>query len=102
LQWVAAWVVLHANGHAPPLAVMAVIATAGTLVNIVANMVPLGLGVAEGGTAALMAALGQPASLGVTMAVARRGVQLLYAAFGLTLLVSAEARPWRRRAPPPA
>ncbi len=102
LQWVAAWVVLHANGHAPPLAVMAVIATAGTLVNIVANLVPLGLGVAEGGTAALMAALGQPASLGVTMAVARRGVQLLYAAFGLTLLVSAEARPWRRRAPPPA
>ncbi|MBK7078700.1 MAG: hypothetical protein IPH44_41195 [Myxococcales bacterium] len=29
------------------------IATAGTLVNIVANLVPLGLGVAEGGTAAL-------------------------------------------------
>ena len=100
LQWVAAWVVLAANGHAPPLEVMAVIATAGTLVNIVANLVPLGLGLAAGGTAALMAALGQPASLGVTMAVARRGVQLLYAAFGLTLLISAEARPWRRRAPP--
>ena len=99
-QWLAAWLVLAANGHAPPLEVMAVIATAGTLVNIVANLVPLGLGVAEGGTAALMAALGQPASLGVTMAVARRGVQLLYAAFGLTLLVSAEARPWRRGAPP--
>lgn len=101
LQWLAAWLVLAANGHAPPLEVMAVIATAGTLVNIVANLVPLGLGVAEGGTAALMAALGQPASLGVTMAVARRGVHLLYAAFGLTLLVSAEARPWRRGAPPP-
>jgi hypothetical protein len=100
-QWVAAWLVLAANGHAPPLAVMAAIATAGTLVNIVANVVPLGLGIAVGGTAALMAALGQPASLGVTMAVARRGVQLLYAAFGLALLVSAEARPWRPRAPPP-
>ena len=99
MQFLAAWVVLYANGHAPSLAVMAAIVTAGTLINIIANLVPLGLGVAEGGTAALMAALGQPASLGVTMAVARRAVQLLYAAFGLTLLISAEARPWRR-APP--
>ena len=101
LQWLAAWLVMYANGHAPPLEVMAAIATAGTLVNIAANVVPLGLGIAEGGTAALVAALGHPASLGVTMAMARRAVQLLYAAIGLTLLVSAEVRPWRRRAPPP-
>lgn len=100
LQWLAAWIVMHANGHAPPLDVMAAVATAGTLINVVANIVPLGLGVTEGGTAALMAALGQPPSLGVTMAVARRAVQLLYAAFGLLLLVQVEAR-WRR-APPRA
>ncbi|MBK9036767.1 MAG: flippase-like domain-containing protein [Myxococcales bacterium] len=100
LQWFAAWLVLYANGHAPPLDVMAALATAGTLVNIVANIVPLGLGVTEGGTAALMVALGQPASLGVTTAVARRVVMVLYSAFGLALLVQAEVRPWRRRAPP--
>ncbi|MEZ4403820.1 MAG: lysylphosphatidylglycerol synthase transmembrane domain-containing protein [Kofleriaceae bacterium] len=99
VQWVAAWLVLAANGHAPSLGVMAALATAGNLINIVANVVPLGLGVTEGGTAALMAALGQPPSLGVTVAVARRAIQLLYAAVGLTLLVSAEARPWRRRPP---
>jgi len=98
LQWLAAWIVMHANGHAPPLEVMAAVATAGTLINIVANVVPLGLGVTEGGTAALMAALGQPPSLGVTMAMARRAVQLLYAAFGLLLLVHVEAR-WRRGPP---
>lgn len=97
LQWLAAWIVLYANGAAPPLDVMAALATAGTVVNIVANIVPLGLGVAEGGTAALMAALGQPASLGVTIALARRAVHLVYAGFGLTLLVTLEAAPWRKR-----
>lgn len=98
LQWLAAWIVMHANGHAPPLEVMAAVATAGTLINVVANVVPLGLGVTEGGTAALMAALGQPPSFGVMMAMARRAVQLLYAAFGLVLLVHVEAR-WRRGPP---
>jgi uncharacterized membrane protein YbhN (UPF0104 family) len=87
---------MNANGQPPPLAVMAAIASAGTLITIVSNLVPLGLGVAEGGTAALMAALGQPPSLGVTIAMARRGVQLLYAAVGLSLAVQAELRPWRR------
>lgn len=96
LQWLAAWIVLHANGAAPPLDVMAALATAGTVVNILANIVPLGLGVAEGGTAALMVALGQPASLGVTITLARRAIQLAYAAFGLSLLALRSMRPWRR------
>lgn len=96
LQWLAAWIVLYANGAAPPLDVMAALATAGTVVNILANIVPLGLGVAEGGTAAMMAALGQPASLGVTIALARRAIHLAYAGFGLALLAARSARPWRR------
>jgi uncharacterized membrane protein YbhN (UPF0104 family) len=100
IQWLTAWIVMAANGHAPTLGVMAAIATAGTLINIVANLVPLGLGVTEGGGAALMAALGQPPSLGVTMAIARRAIQLVYAAFGLLLVLSAHARPWRRSSPP--
>jgi uncharacterized membrane protein YbhN (UPF0104 family) len=84
--WVGAWLVLYANGQPPSLGVMAALASVGTLINVAANLVPLGLGVSEGGTAALMFALGESPALGVTMVVARRVVSLTYAAIGLVVL----------------
>ena len=98
--WVSAWLVLYANGEPPGLGVMAAVASAGPLINLAANIVPLGLGVSEGGTAALMAALGESPTLGVTMVVARRVVFLSYAALGLVVLAADEGRPGAGRRPP--
>ncbi|HVV82083.1 MAG TPA: lysylphosphatidylglycerol synthase transmembrane domain-containing protein, partial [Kofleriaceae bacterium] len=86
LMWVGAWLVLYANGEPPSLGVMAALASAGTLINAASNVVPLGLGVSEGGTAALMAALGGSPTLGVTIVLSRRVVFLAYAAVGLLVL----------------
>lgn len=92
LMWVGAWLVLYANGEPPSVGVMAALATAGTVINFASNLVPLGLGVSEGGTAALMAALGESPALGVTIVVARRVVFLTYAALGLLVMTADEAR----------
>jgi uncharacterized membrane protein YbhN (UPF0104 family) len=90
IVWLSAWLVLYANGEPPSLGVMAAVASAGTLIAAAANVVPLGLGVSEGGTAALMAALGESPTLGVTIVVARRVVFLTYAAVGLLVLAADE------------
>ena len=95
---VGTWLVLYANGEAPSFGVMAALATAGTLINVAANVVPMGLGVSEGGTAALMAALGESPTLGVTIVIARRVVYLTYAALGLTILAADENLPSARAA----
>lgn len=90
LGWGIVWIVMYANGQPPSLGVLATLATAGNLVSIMANVVPMGIGLNEAGTAALMAALGEEASLGVTTVLARRVLQLCYAGLGLTLLASTE------------
>ena len=96
LTWAGTWLVLYASGQPPSIGVMAALATAGTLINAAANVVPLGIGISEGGTAALMAALGESPTLGVTIVVARRVVYLTYAALGL-LVLTADATVPRRR-----
>jgi uncharacterized protein (TIRG00374 family) len=90
LGWVIVWIVMYANGQPPSLGVMATLASAGTLVSIVANVAPMGIGISEAGTGALMAALGEQASLGVTTVLARRVMQICYAVIGLTLIATTE------------
>lgn len=100
LGWAVVWIVMAVNGAAPSLGVMATLASAGTLVSIASNIVPMGIGVNEAGIAALMAALGESPSLGVTTVLARRVIQMVYAALGLTLLASAEAVPHKKKGAP--
>ena len=97
---VGAWLVLYANGDPPGVGVMAALASAGTVITVAANIVPLGLGVSEGGTAVLMAALGESPTLGITMVLARRVVSLTYAALGLIVFAAGEGVPAARHAPP--
>ncbi len=89
--WVIIWIVLDVNGQSPGVGTMAVMASAGTLVSLISNVVPMGIGVSEAGNAALMAALGESAGLGVTTVLARRVIQMCYAAVGLTLMATTEA-----------
>lgn len=93
IVWLSAWLVMYAMGDPPGLGVMAALASAGTVISLASSIVPLGLGVSEGGNAALMAALGEDPALGVTIVVARRVVYLTYAAIGLFVLGADEARP---------
>lgn len=98
------WVVLRSVGYTAGIGTVAAIATAGTLISMLASVVPMGLGISEGSNAALFAALGAPASLGVTMVLGTRVTLLVYAAIGLVLLsassvVGCAARRYQRRHP---
>jgi Lysylphosphatidylglycerol synthase TM region len=86
LSWLSAWVVLAGTGHLVGVGTMAALATAGLVISWSSMIVPMGLGLSDGGTAALFVALGASPSLGVTVVLGQRVTQLLYAAFGLTLL----------------
>lgn len=88
MGWAIVWIVMAVNGHPPGVGVLATLASAGTVVNLVSNIAPMGIGLNEAGTAALMAALGVNASLGVTTVLARRVIQICYAAVGLTLMAT--------------
>lgn len=89
LTLTSAWVVLLSMGHSVGVGTVAAISTAGQLVAVVASLVPLGLGISEAGNAALFAALGQPAALGVAMVLGARITTLVYAAIGLILMGTA-------------
>lgn len=90
MGWVIVWIVMNANGEPPSVGVMATMASAGTVVSLLSNVAPMGIGINEAGTAALMAALGENAGLGVTTVLARRVIQMCYAAVGLVLLATTE------------
>lgn len=96
MGWAIVWIVMSVNGHPPGVGVLATLASAGTLVNLVSNIAPMGIGLNEAGTAALMSALGVNASLGVTTVLARRVIQICYAAVGLTLMAT-EAVPIKHK-----
>jgi uncharacterized membrane protein YbhN (UPF0104 family) len=82
------WVALAATGvHATPDQWAALISV-GALVSLLASPIPLGVGVADGGTAALYAALGLGAGRGVAVALARRMVTIAYAAIGVALALT--------------
>jgi uncharacterized membrane protein YbhN (UPF0104 family) len=95
--WATIWIVMYANGQPPSLGVMATLASAGTVVGLASNLAPMGIGINEAGVAVLMSALGEQASLGVTTVVARRAIQIVYAAIGLALMATTEARRPKRR-----
>ncbi len=88
LTYVNVWVILAATGTVAGVGTMAAMATAGTVISWASTVVPMGLGVSEGGNAALFAALGEGAALGVTVVMTRRVVQLIYAAVGLSLVTT--------------
>jgi uncharacterized membrane protein YbhN (UPF0104 family) len=98
MGYVIVWIVMNANGDPPSVGVMATMASAGTLVSLISNVAPMGIGISEAGTAALMAALGENAGLGVTTVLARRVIQMCYAAVGLVLMATSDdVVPHKRR-----
>lgn len=88
LQRGAVCVTIFATGYTLGVPQLIAILSAGVLLGWISNVVPLGIGVAEGGNFALFAALGAPSSLGVALALAKRVNQIVFAALGFGVLAA--------------
>ncbi len=88
LQRGAVCVTIFATGYSLGIPQLIAILSAGVLLGWLCNIVPLGIGVAEGGNFALFAALGAPPSLGVALALAKRVNQVVFAALGFGVLAA--------------
>ncbi|HEX5059332.1 MAG TPA: hypothetical protein VFV99_08235 [Kofleriaceae bacterium] len=62
--------------------------SAGVVLNWISTIVPMGLGIAEGGNVALFTLIGAPAGLGLALALARRVNQIVFAAIGFFVLAA--------------
>ena len=88
LQRGAIWVTLVAAGFSLSPPQLVAILSAGVLLTWVSALVPMGIGVSEGGNGALFALIGAPTSLGVALAFARRVNQIVFAALGFSVLAA--------------
>ncbi|MGE5185666.1 MAG: lysylphosphatidylglycerol synthase transmembrane domain-containing protein [Acidobacteriota bacterium] len=97
--------ILHAVGEAMTVKFVAAYTAGQFFIYMLASLVPMGLGISEGGYDGLFRALGENPARGVTLAFARRAVTIVYAAVGLFLVTTSEtvkrARQ-RQKAPAPA
>jgi hypothetical protein len=62
--------------------------SAGVVLGWVSTIIPMGLGISEGGNVALFALIGAPTALGVALALARRVNQVVFALLGFSVLTA--------------
>jgi uncharacterized membrane protein YbhN (UPF0104 family) len=62
--------------------------SAGVVLGWISTIIPMGLGISEGGNVALFALIGAPTALGVALALARRVNQVVFALLGFTILAA--------------
>jgi uncharacterized membrane protein YbhN (UPF0104 family) len=84
------FMILHAVGESLTPGFVAAYTVGGFIIYMTSNLVPMGVGISEGGNYALFRALGENPARGVTLVLARRVVQVMYAAIGLVLMVASE------------
>ena len=77
--------IVAAGFHLTPGQLIAVM-SAGVVIGWVSTIVPMGIGISEGGNAALFSLIGAPLSLGVALALARRVNQVVFAGLGFAIL----------------
>jgi hypothetical protein len=94
--------ILHAVGEPITLGFVAAYTVGGFVIYMLSTLVPMGLGISEGGNWELFRALGENPARGVTLVVARRVTLVVYAAIGLVLVAASETvqRARGRRAVP--
>ena len=81
---------LHAMGGAITAAFVAAYTVGGFVIYMLGSLVPMGIGVTEGGNFEMFKLLGADSSAGVSLVEARRTTLLAYAAIGLVLLTASE------------
>jgi hypothetical protein len=82
--------ILHAVGEAITPGFVAAFTVGGFIIYIASSLVPMGVGISEGGNYALFRALGENPARGVTLVLARRVTLIMYAAIGLVLVTASE------------
>jgi uncharacterized protein (TIRG00374 family) len=82
--------ILHAVGESITAGFVAAYTVGGFIIYMLSSLVPMGLGISEGGNWELFRALGENPARGVTLVVARRVTLVVYAAIGLVLLAASE------------
>ena len=85
LNWFSCWLTLVVLGRTVGVCVLIALMSAGVLVSLIGNIVPLGIGLVDGGHAALFVALGLTAPIGIAFSLSRRLVRLLYPLIGIPL-----------------
>jgi uncharacterized protein (TIRG00374 family) len=83
-------VILHAIGESITVAFIAGYTVGGFVVYMLASLVPMGLGISEGGNWWLFRALGENPARGTALVIARRVTLVMYAAIGLVLVTASE------------
>jgi hypothetical protein len=83
-------VLLHAVGQAMSIGFIAAYTVGGFAIYMLSSLVPMGLGIAEGGYYELFGALHYNKAYGVMLVLARRCVLVAYAAIGLVLVTTTE------------
>lgn len=85
-------VILHAIGESITPGFVAALTVGGFVIYMASTLVPMGLGISEGGNYWLFRALGgaPDAARGVALVYARRTTQIVYAAIGLVLVTANE------------
>jgi hypothetical protein len=84
------FMVLHAVGESITPGFVAAFTVGGFIIYMMSSLVPMGVGISEGGNYALFRALGENPARGVTLVLARRVTQIMYAAIGLVLVTASE------------
>ncbi len=82
--------ILNAVGEPITLGFVAAYTVGGFIIYMLSTLVPMGLGVSEGGNFWLFRALGENPARGVTLVVARRVTLVMYAGIGLVLVAASE------------
>jgi hypothetical protein len=77
----------EANSAGPTLLTAFILESVNRLINVVFKFIPLRVGVDEGGTAKLAKILGFSTTVGVTLAIVRKGRDICWAAVGLGLMI---------------
>ena len=82
--------ILHAVGEKITVGFVAGYTVGSFIVYLLSTLVPMGLGISEGGNYWLFRALGENPARGVTLTMARRVTLVIYAAIGLVLVAASE------------
>jgi hypothetical protein len=83
-------VILHAVGESITLGFVAAYTVGGFVIYMLSTLVPMGVGISEGGNYWMFRALGENPARGVTLVLARRVTLIVYAAIGLVLMTASE------------
>jgi uncharacterized membrane protein YbhN (UPF0104 family) len=84
-SWLNVAILIHAAGGSLEVGFLVAVLTAGQVIQWVSTVVPMGLGVQEGGNYGLFRALGADPAIGVTISIGKRVTQIIYAAIGIVL-----------------